>query len=561
MGGRIVPHGGENCEILGAMSTPQPTAQGTLAQSPLSHVMLSVAAKSMSGTLAIWPDPGTNQQGQDRILFNRGQIVAVLLMDRASSDVARSLLPLFRRQQAPYAFYPVNLVTGASGMLQGTVDVYWLFAASLRGGSRSDMVERILQGHGADMLRLTRGAPVDRFGFIPKENAFLDLLRAEPQTVEQLISRAGDEKLARRMIYLLSVTGCISHYVREVSSSGIAIPPEDGLSSPSGRITGHGIALPTRGSRPGSPPSVSGEQRLSGEFEVDDDEMKRRPEHLRSDSIPPLPLELEAPELPPRAPAGFSPELTERWNDVREMVRKMDTMNHFQLLGIQTNAKDDDVRKAYFEMVKSWHPDRLPPELEELREYSDGIFKALTDAQTALLDHDRRGPYLKLVQSGEGTPKSEREAQAVLTAAMEFQKVEVLIGRKKWDEAKRYLNSIIMLDPDNPEYLAARAEILWSLEGDKRSKEILDLVNMAIKNSPRSIRALSTKARIMEKQKKPQAALKLYKQILEVQPRNVEAGRMVRLLAMRAKGGGAESKGKGKGKEESGGLFGFFKKK
>lgn len=537
------------------MSSPQPSAQGNLAQTPLAHVLLSIASKQMSGTLALWPDPDEGGGGQDRILFNRGEIVAVLLLERASEDLMRGLLPLFRRQQAPYAFYVANLVSGATAMQQGTVDVFALVAASLRGGARADVVDQVLASHGEEHLRIQRNIDFRRFGFIAKEQAFLELLRAEPQTVAQLLQRAGDQRLARRMIYLLSITQSLASYeapqARAHAAPRVAAPKSAAPKSATNSATKSATPDP----RPPAPRHV--EPKSAPAAPEPDSAVVQANSATSSESIPPMPRELLPPAPPPPPPNDLAPELRQRWMEIRAKHIAMDGETYFQVLGVSTSATSEDIRKAYFAEVKKWHPDRLPPELEPVRGASDDIFKYLTDAQTTLLDTEKRGPYLKSVQGGAGTPKMDREAQAVLTAAMEFQKVEVLISRKRWSEARKILNMGLRLDPENPEYLAAKGEILWHEEGSDRIKDVIALLDRALENSPRSLRALLTKATILEKQNKPKAALGLYKRALEVQPRNVEAQRMVRLLTMRSKGAAASAK-----KSESEGMFGrLFKKK
>ena len=81
-----------------------------------------------------------------------------------------------------------------------------LIAAALRGGARREIVNGVLARFGESRLRVKRGVDLNRFGFIPKERAFLDMLRAEPQTVHYLIDHSGNEKVARRTLYLLTIT-------------------------------------------------------------------------------------------------------------------------------------------------------------------------------------------------------------------------------------------------------------------------------------------------------------------------------------------------------------------
>ena len=69
------------------MSIPDPIAQGDLESKPFAHLLLYLEQHSLSGTLAIWPDPANagEQAGQDRILFIEGKPTAARWQRGASS--------------------------------------------------------------------------------------------------------------------------------------------------------------------------------------------------------------------------------------------------------------------------------------------------------------------------------------------------------------------------------------------------------------------------------------------------------------------------------------------
>ncbi|HJL30287.1 MAG TPA: hypothetical protein RMI62_14515, partial [Polyangiaceae bacterium LLY-WYZ-15_(1-7)] len=145
-------------------NAPQPVAQGKLDKTPLAHVILAVVDRGLDGTLAVWRDDGA--RGQDRLLFQDGRIVGARLLEPAAT-LERGLLPLFFRKAAPYAFYPADLVGDAG--TAGDIDVFALLAASLRGGARKEVIDAVLGRYGEHKLRVRKGAPLERYGFVPKE--------------------------------------------------------------------------------------------------------------------------------------------------------------------------------------------------------------------------------------------------------------------------------------------------------------------------------------------------------------------------------------------------------
>ncbi len=552
------------------MSAPEPTATGTLEKTPLAHVLLTVLQRRLDGTLAVWPDDET--PGQDRVLFEKGHPVAARLLQPAAS-LERGLLPLFRRERAPYAFYPADLV-GDAVTVRGRADPHSLIAASLRGGAREDVIDQVLGRFGDARLRIRRGSQLGRFDFVPKELAFIDLLRAEPQSVGELVQRAGSAKVARRTLYLLAITQVLEVFEGDFAKRSLTeVAHEAGdqfaevtktiedearrrASQPPPRAEGHGDApdfsdLPGLDSEPPPSPTPAPQQapvRSSGP----------------AASLPSAQSSFDV-EPPPKPPAGLPSELRAFWQEVADFAIAIDTMTYFEMLGIETSAGPDAVREAYFALVKKWHPDRLPPELETLRPWADTIFHHLTEAQKTLIDTEERGKYLKTVQGGGGTPKEERKLAAILSAAMEFQKVEVLIRRKDWDSALRIVEEILQLVPEEADYHAARGLILSKKHGTQNPAvrgQIMECLEHALELDERNERALETKARLLQREGKAREAVALYEKIADINPKNLEAQRQVRLARMRNQSGRPPPpSGRGHKSTEEGLLSRLFGKK
>ena len=502
------------------MAGPQPIAQGDLGKTPLAHVMMSVHARSLSGTLAVWPTDG---RGQDRIHFAEGIIDKARLLE-ASNDLERGLLPLFQRQSVPYAFYEEDLVNDEG--IRGRVDPLALVAASLRGGMRDSIVEAVLAGHGDRPLRVKAGTPIDRFRFIKSEQTFLEMFRAGPIDVETAMRASASGKSARRVLYMLSIADAIDHFEGEVPS----IRPSD-----QPRRSERTRSMSPRSIRPQPQTTSSGSIRAPA------------PEAVTFSSAAPKPS--EPPGSGPARPENLSKELTLRWNEVVGYGNRIDEQNYFQMLEITPNAESDQIRDAYFAKVKHWHPDRLPRELEPLRETADVIFGYLTDAEKTLSDPEQRKEYIKAVQGGGGTPKSDRKLNDVLMAALEFQKVEVLLRRKDYVAAEKLVRDLIAAVPDEADYPAALGAIVWRRDGVDGADEALKLAESALRLHDKNERARMTKANILLRQGKADQAYELFKRVLESNPRNVEAQRQLRLAHMR----------QSKAPKKSGGfLSGFF---
>ncbi len=235
-------------------------------------------------------------------------------------------------------------------------------------------------------------------------------------------------------------------------------------------------------------------------------------------------------------PPNLAAEHAARWREIVAYAEKIDGQTFFEMLGVPQTVSPDEARTAYFALVKKWHPDRLVPDLLPLKPTAERIFRHLTEAHETLVDVDKRGPYLKAVQGGGGTPKAERELQAVLEAAMQFQKIDVLVRKRDFGTALRLLDEILLLAPDEADYHAARGQVIFKQYGTQDPRQVeaaLRALDAALMRDDRCERALVTKAEVLQRTGKENESFAIWKRVHELYPRNVEAQRMKRIADMR----------------------------
>ncbi len=500
--------------------TPTPVAEGSLANSPLSHVLLSIMKRELSGTLAVWPEAET--AGQDRVLFRKGVIVAARLLGPGST-LERGLLPLFRRR-GPYAFYEANLIGDAEGALEGRVDPAGLMTAALRGGAPEQVVDAILAKLGDNLLRVKGYGDLPRFALLPKEMAFVEMIRAAPASARSLIARSGQERMARRLVYLLAISG---HLETFEGPEGTAEPvPSQTFSRPSFSNLEAAEAPPA--TAPASPASAAPPAQTPP------------PPASAAPAAPSLILP-GAPEGAPPPPAELPAATREKWERLAALADGLDEMNYFDALEVGEAPTEGELRDAYFAKVKSLHPDRLPPELMPLKPWADRVFHYLTEAKDALADDERRIEHIRAVRAGGGTPAADRKLAAIVEAAMAYQKVEIFVRRKEWDKAMRILDLNIELSPDEADYHVMKAQVLHDRHGLKgaHAAQMNSSLERGLVLYPKHGRGNFLKASILKKSGREEASMEYFKKVLAISPRHLEAGREVRLYDMRHRKGGA----------------------
>ena len=511
--------------------------------------------KRLSGTLALWtdvPPEAAESKQQDRILLLKGAPVAGKLLEPAAT-LREGLLRLFTRVSAPYAFYATNLL--GDDRVSGRVDPLSLIAESLRTTARDDVVQQVLGRFAQSALGLQPSFEVERYDLQPSECALIDLLRSHPADMESLIAASAlPEQYTRRLLYLLAITKALVPVANAptVSATPASEPPPAKSVAPSAAGALPSMTSPKTSLRPRASGAPSGgRESLHGALD-------------RLQSIPP-------------PPETLGDEARQRWLRIVAKGRLIENQNYFEMLDLDKDAKSGDARAKFYSLAKEWHPDRLPAEMVQLREYVQIIFSYMSEASAALSDENQRVQYVQTVREGGGTPATERLMQAILDTAMEYERVLVLSRKHQYDDAIEVMKKILSVMKDDAEYHAMYAWLLMQKfpgQGQEAPlQKMLESVDKALSLHDRHERANLLKAQILRRMGRQDEAFDYFRRVSEINPRNIDAMREVRVANMRA---GADSRGartgakpgaKGKGKQKApepggvGALFGkLFKK-
>ncbi len=542
-----------------ARSAPRPVAQGTLEEKPLVHLLVYLDKNLMTGTLAIFSDAADaeGQDVQDRIYFEGGRPVAARLA-RPAESLEQGLLSLFDRRGSAFGFYEADLLGSSEKRLTGEVDPLALIARSLRRTAREKAVSRVLKRIGSSTLRLSPGAELHRFGLQPKERALVELLQAEPSDTETLIRNTDlPREMAERLIYMLAITKSVTIYERE----GLADAANEARDRPSRvrpvddaarlrKTPARAVPVASADARPAvREQSTAASQRASAApggssmmGGADADRGRQQPARRREPAEaerPPTALQPSTAyagrDSDPPPPNDLGAEMSLRWLDILDRCGNIEHQTYFQMLGIDRNAEPAEVKAAYFELAKLWHPDRLPPELVPLKDRVQLVFHHMSQAHEHLTDEEKRNEYLRNVDEGGGTVAADRELKRKLDAALEFMKVDVLIKRQRFDQALELVDQILQVDDGEASYHATRALILMNrhLGKDAPFIDMLRSIDRALELDPVYEDALFYRGQVLRRMGRKEEAFKEFNRVLEINPENIAAQREVRVDRIR----------------------------
>lgn len=520
------------------MTQAAPTAQGSLAATPLGHLLVYGLDRLLTGTLvleepsgkrhAIYFDNGGPAKAkiQDPILFLGGLLVKeekisdevyertlavalesgklhgqVLLEARAIDELtlrealreqlARQVLWMFSLPPATlFGYYDhANFLEhwGGEGVRAKPLSLIW---RGVREYAHAGHMAEVLEKFGEQPIVLHVDAPIRRFRFDRREESVIDVLRAKPQPLGELLARGlADPAYVCRLVYAMIITRQLESGIPGVEPIGVDEAPS------SSRLP----VATTQGSWHASSAEAAGSS--------------RPPQHAA-----PAPL-VESPEL-----AAFKAEVRER--------AARGSADYYELLGVAADAVPSVIQAAFFQLAKKWHPDRLGPDMADVRDLATKVFARMSEAHQILSDATRRSEYDDLRKDGGGSAEEQEQVQRVIRAATAFQKAEVLMKRNNYVGALEEARKALELDSSQADYVALLAWV-ESTQLNANLEELLLRIDKAQRMEPNNTRIRWYRGSLLKRLGKNGRAAGDFRFIVENDPRHVDAQRELRLYEMR----------------------------
>ncbi|HEY8089111.1 MAG TPA: DnaJ domain-containing protein [Polyangiaceae bacterium] len=523
-------------------SRPTPTASGILAKTPVVNLLVYMVGRRLGGSLELF----ATDKRQATVLFAGGEPLKVrtsepvaylgkVLQELGHVDeqmLSRSVAELAKRKalgpalhgmillewgaidlaklraglseqigrklhhlaslpgDTAYAYYDgVDLLKGWGGDDSAAVDPIPDLWSMIREYPPWDHVNAALARVAGASLRLAEGSNLGRLRLAKEEVAAVESLRSSPLPVGELAKAATlNERTAQLLTYLLLVT------------KHVDILPVSG-----GRVSAARISLTSPNISVRPPPLTSS------------------PPPARVSAMPPPPPELPA-------------ELAARWKEITDRAVTIDRADYFMMLDLARDATRDDVEGAFFQAAKHWHPDRLPPELAPVREACSRVFGRMSEARSTLTDDEQRARYMRLLSDGSGSPETQDAVAKVIESAQHFQKAEVFFKRNDLAQAETFCQKAYDGDPTQPDYLALLAWLEAQKPASQTPEKTLECIRMldrAASMSARCEKAFYWRGLLYKRLGKADMANKDFRRVVDLNPRNIDAAREVRLQNMR----------------------------
>jgi tetratricopeptide (TPR) repeat protein len=151
-----------------------------------------------------------------------------------------------------------------------------------------------------------------------------------------------------------------------------------------------------------------------------------------------------------RSASASHADVPQQMAEVLSFRDTLPAMTLYQILDIPKTASDEDVKKAYFQMARRFHPDRFDRKLAtEFKAQIDEVFDGITNAYRVLSNKESRRVY----DAKSGSASTQEDVQdAFRKADIKFRQGKTLHGQGRYDEAIAYLEEAVRVRRDKGDY-------------------------------------------------------------------------------------------------------------
>jgi curved DNA-binding protein CbpA len=222
---------------------------------------------------------------------------------------------------------------------------------------------------------------------------------------------------------------------------------------------------------------------------------------------------------------------------IEEKAKSLPGLDFYARLGLKPTATHDQVKTAYVETVKIFHPDHLPRRLADIAGQQQTAFGAIQEAYQTLNDEKLAREYRERMpgKPGGGIMGSNNSASRARgeEAKIFAHQAEVALKKRDYATAAESFHQAYELAPSG-DYAACEAWALFSDPGRKsEQKRAREMIQTTAANYPDSDKAAQYAGVIARIDGRSDDAESWLRKALAINPRNIEASNELHLLELR----------------------------
>ena len=216
---------------------------------------------------------------------------------------------------------------------------------------------------------------------------------------------------------------------------------------------------------------------------------------------------------------------------VNSFYEGLGAKDHYEILGIEKGSSSEQIRNAYYKLVKNYHPDVNPNADHDTRVKAEEIFTRITSAYETLSQSDKREEY----DSQEEFTDLKNQAKYIYEAEMAFKKGITLLIQRDYAEAEKNIREAVTMNPEESAYIGAHGWTRYLAAENKSSVlgESVKALEQAIKMNGKIAENHYYLGSIYKHQNDLKNAEKCFQKAIEIEPDYIEAKRELRLINTR----------------------------
>ncbi len=219
----------------------------------------------------------------------------------------------------------------------------------------------------------------------------------------------------------------------------------------------------------------------------------------------------------------------------RKRLKKLETdlgrQNHFERLGVSSKAKDIEIKRAYHDLAKTVHPDRLGADAPiDVRDLARRCFNMIQEAHEILSNQATRDNYLLELEQG--------RAEKILEAEQMMEQARSCLSKGDIRRAKEMLDNAVTHVPMTTEL---RLLVMWAQlksAGNERDQRAISTLKDQLSAIPPEDRHNATyfyiKGLVLKATGEFDGAKRAFDQALAIEANFVDAKRDLNVLLLQA---------------------------
>jgi tetratricopeptide (TPR) repeat protein len=213
------------------------------------------------------------------------------------------------------------------------------------------------------------------------------------------------------------------------------------------------------------------------------------------------------------------------FDEAVEMAKGLSKLTLYQVLGVKEDATPVQIRTAYFDLAKRFHPDKFSryPDFSKYAKMLEDLFATINEAYQILGDPEEKAKYNRRIQEGKTLTVDVNEKARTLTA-----EARAAIQQKQFGTAIQKLNEVVYLKKaDAKTYLYLGQCFLKDAD---KVKDAEAAIKKSMDMEPNDAEAHYLLGMVYLQARLKGRAVKSFQRALELNPAHLDADQQIKAL-------------------------------